>query len=301
MTRLLLLLTLVASASFAQTYVRPSKGTAFYPFSASTVTVTPGPLRYLYSSGYDWSAFDAARIRIYSEDAVHSNGSGTPCNLVPPYQYTATNFAANIRFVVIRSGLVTPQIAVSVQDAPSLTGPWAFASPTGNYRSEFSNCDVKIMVTPIAFAPNILQGLDPTTGTPYSVSVDPTTGALLTSGSGGGGSGGTSTVTDAGVSVTVPTCTTTQNGLTSVGTSSAYVPSILSALPGRWMIRICNSPRNSGTPIITCTTDGQLPDAGLTGVGESLEVGDCATYTTSAGVQCISDTASTAVSSWECR
>lgn len=309
MTRLVLLLTLLASSVFGQTYVRPSKGVPFFPYSTlpqcptptpfpgcQPITVSPGILRYgPYSPGYDWSAFDAARIRIYSE-SPGNNTAGAPC-ASQVYQFTVTNFGAYIRFVVVRTGLGTPQVAVSVQDAPAPSGPWSFASPTTNYRSEFGGCDIKVQVTPIAFAPNILQGIDVATGIPYNVSVDATTGALLTTGSGGG------TTTDAGITVAVPTCTTTQTKITSVGTTAAFVPSVLQALPGRWMVRVCNSPRNAGTPIITCATatSGVTPDAGLLGIGESLEVGDCATYTTSDGVSCISDTAATAVSSWECQ
>ena len=299
MTRLFFVLMLVASAAFGQTYVRPSKGVPFFPFGTTTITVSPGALRYgPYSSPYDWSAFDAARIRIYSE-STGNNTAGDPC-ASQVYQFTVTNFGAYIRFVVVRAGLVTPQVAISVQDAPAPGGPWAFASPTTNYRTQFGGCDIKVQVTPIAFAPNILQGIDVATGIPYNVSVDATTGALLTTGSSSGGGG---TTTDAGVAVAVPSCTFTQTNITSVGTTAAFVPSVLQALPGRWMVRVCNSPRNSGTPIITCATatTGVTPDAGLLGVGESLEVGDCATYTTSDGVSCISDTASTAVSSWECR
>jgi hypothetical protein len=120
-------------------------------------------------------------------------------------------------------------------------------------------------------------------------------GKLLVSGSTGGG--GTPTSTDAGVSVTVPSCSAVQDFNTTVGTSSVT----LSALAGRWMTRVCNSARNTGNPIITCTSDGTTPTIALTSVGETLEPGDCAVYTSGTAVRCISDTASTAVTSWDCR
>ena len=115
------------------------------------------------------------------------------------------------------------------------------------------------------------------------------------------GSGGSSTTTDAGVTVTVPFCTATADFNTTVGTSVTN----LSALSGRWMTRVCNSARNTGNPIVTCTSDGTVPTTALTSVGETLEPGDCATYTMGVnggfGIRCISDTASTAVTSWDCR
>jgi len=151
--------------------------------------------------------------------------------------------------------------------------------------------------TALAQQQSLMLGSDTTTqpdgGIMRRVAVD-AQGRLIT---------GTTTTTDAGVSVNVPYCTVTQDRNTSVGTT----PTSLPVLAGRWMTRVCNSPRNSGTPIITCTTDGTWPDAGLNSVGESLEVGDCATYTFSYSsgsafpVRCVSDTASTSVSSWDCR
>lgn len=106
--------------------------------------------------------------------------------------------------------------------------------------------------------------------------------------------------TDAGVTVTVPYCVTSRSSATSVGTSAVTVPAD-GGLAGRWMVRVCNSARNSGNPIVTCATGGATPDAGLLADGEALEVGDCAAYTTGDAVTCISDTAATAVSTWECR
>lgn len=106
-------------------------------------------------------------------------------------------------------------------------------------------------------------------------------------------------VTDGGVTVAVPYCTSTASKNTTVGTSSTAVPA--AKLAGRWMVRVCNSPRNSGTPIITCTSDGTTPTAASTSAGDALEVGDCASFTTTSTINCISDTASTAVTSEECK
>lgn len=141
----------------------------------------------------------------------------------------------------------------------------------------------------------LMNGADTTTlpdgGIIRKVQVDPQGRLVIT----GGG-----TVTDAGVNVTVPYCAVSRSSAVSVGTSAVTVPAD-GGLAGRWLVRVCNSPRNSGTPIVTCATGGATPDAGLLADGESLEVGDCAAYTTGGAVTCISDTAATAVSTWECR
>lgn len=111
--------------------------------------------------------------------------------------------------------------------------------------------------------------------------------------------------TDAGVAVSVPYCTVTQSRTTSVGLTAVTIPSggapVATPLAGRWMVRVCNSPRNSGTPIVTCTSDGTTPTATAASGGDALEVGDCATYTTGGTVTCISDTAATYVPSEECK
>lgn len=106
--------------------------------------------------------------------------------------------------------------------------------------------------------------------------------------------------TDGGTAVSVPYCSVTRSRTTSVGTSPTAVPAD-GGLAGRWFIRICNSARNTGVPIITCTSDGTSPDAGLLGDGETIEVDGCNTYTTGTSITCVSDTASTAVTSEECR
>ena len=107
--------------------------------------------------------------------------------------------------------------------------------------------------------------------------------------------------TDGGTTISVPYCSTSRSAeAVAVGTTPTAVPAD-GGLSGRWMVRLCNSPRNSGLPIVTCTSDGTNPDAGLASRGESLEVGDCVTYTTSAPVLCVSDSASTYVTPWECK
>lgn len=140
-------------------------------------------------------------------------------------------------------------------------------------------------------------GTNPDGGIVRKVQVD-SQGRLVTA-------GGSSAVTDAGVTVSVPYCTVTQSRTTSVGLTAVTIPSggapPATPLAGRWMVRVCNSPRNSGTPTVTCTSDGTTPTATAASSGDALEVGDCATYTTSGTVTCISDTAATYVPSEECK
>lgn len=146
-----------------------------------------------------------------------------------------------------------------------------------------------------AFAQTKVDQGKPGTQGPWPVTIVGGTGG----GGGGSGGSGTNTVTDAGVSVSVPYCSATASKNTTVGVASTAVPA--SPLAGRWLIRVCNSYRNSGTPIITCTSDGTTPTAASSSAGDTLGVGDCAQYTTGSVINCISDTASTAVTSEECK
>jgi hypothetical protein len=152
----------------------------------------------------------------------------------------------------------------------------------------FKGCNVRILVTPIPFPfqPNTLLS-DGGSGQVVNVSVT----ANVTS-------TGTATNTDAGVSVTVPYCTASLHTYKSVGTSAISIP----RLAGRWYTRVCNSCKNTGSPMVTCTADGTTPTTALTSPGEALEVCDCVVYTDPTNdVLCISDTASTAVTAYDCR
>ncbi len=116
----------------------------------------------------------------------------------------------------------------------------------------------------------------------------------------GGSSGGSGTTTDGGVAITVPGCSATKQATTQVNLTSLDTPAD-GGFPGHWYTRVCNSARNSGTPIITCTADGQTPTAASSSSGDALEVSDCVTYLTGATVRCISDTTATQVTTEECR
>lgn len=100
-----------------------------------------------------------------------------------------------------------------------------------------------------------------------------------------------STATDAG---------STQQ-VTAVGTSAGVCPGLQD--PNRKYIVYCNSSENSGTPIVKIRIDGTAPVIGISNPGDVLLPGDCITYPIqgSATPSCISNAASTAVTTFQCR
>lgn len=290
MHRLALIITaLVASVAFGQTYVRPSKGTPLNPFTATSwsgapaITNPPPANVQAYSPPYDWSAFEAVRVRVYGTGG--SSWLGETCSNLTK-QYTVSDIGSIMRVWLRIEGY---SVRLTVQDAPAPTGPFlSMQAPNATITlTEFIGCNMNVQLTPLPFAQGIVY--PPSTDGGYSTSVTISGTVPVTF----------SANTDAGVGVAVPYCTTTASKNTTVNLVSTAVPA--SPLAGRWFIRVCNSARNSGTPIITCTSDGTTPTTAATSAGEALEVGDCAAYTTGGAVTCISDTAATAVSTWECR
>lgn len=83
----------------------------------------------------------------------------------------------------------------------------------------------------------------------------------------------------------------------SVGTSIATVAPISTL---RAYAQVCNSARNSATPILTCTDDGQTITATATSPGDVLAVGACVQTNTQSAITCISDTASTNATVYVC-
>ncbi len=101
-------------------------------------------------------------------------------------------------------------------------------------------------------------------------------------------------------------CNTVVESVTTTGLTSLPVPA--TAQSSRKMIVICNSPENTNSPILKCRADGVVPVIGVAAAGQALGKGDCITYSTSATnadagsiINCISDTASTAATSSECK
>lgn len=88
--------------------------------------------------------------------------------------------------------------------------------------------------------------------------------------------------------------------VTSVGVSATPVPVIPAAT--RYYITVCNSSENTGTPLVKCLYNNVSPVMGIANNGDVLGVSDCWKYpiTGTNQLKCISDTASTAVTSNEC-
>ncbi len=140
------------------------------------------------------------------------------------------------------------------------------------------------------------------TGAAASVSVSGSIGVL-------GADGGAVAVTingfntpqgpDGGAQNFQAPCVTVVETVTSVGVTATPVPA--SAQTARKIVLICNSTENAGVPKVKCRADGTNPIIGSGTAGQTLGVGDCILYSTHAVVNCISDTAATAVSSSECK
>lgn len=114
---------------------------------------------------------------------------------------------------------------------------------------------------------------------------------------------------DGGLVATVPAqCRAAQldggstQRVTSVGTSATNVPATGASSATRYYMTVCNSSENSGTPLVKCLYNAATPVMGVANPGPVLGVSDCWLFPI-AGVnqlKCISDTASTAVTSDEC-
>lgn len=102
------------------------------------------------------------------------------------------------------------------------------------------------------------------------------------------------------VRTAVETCTDYGQSVVVVGTTAVPVPA--SPRFGRKLLRVCNSPENIGTPKVKCLLSETAPVMGATNRGDVLTVGDCFTYQIASAVPvlCISDTAGTAVTTFEC-
>lgn len=120
--------------------------------------------------------------------------------------------------------------------------------------------------------------------------------------SGGSDAGTTVNITfDGGFigQVTPIYCSTSSvNAVTSVGTSSTATPAATAT--ARVSILVCNSLENTGVPLVKCRDDNTAVALGVGNPGEAINPGDCIMYNSKVGVRCISNTAATAVSTFEC-
>lgn len=288
MTRILLLaLALFSFAADAQQYVRPSKGTSFSPFPDTGIdggwyvpTPTIGVLL-LTPDGpvYDWSSFEAARIRIYSAtDGVNPLDGGLKSDMVnsdgllcsqQSLQYSITDIGSFLRFRRLKVGLAG--WFFDALDAPTVNGPFVAATTANNVMSlnttgtaNFVNCYVRILVTPIPFAPPSIAGTTTVTlpdgGIVVNVAASSTAPYMC-----GSSSRHTTVYMDGG----------SQNMGTMLDGSGK--PTSLYAI-------VCNAKDNTATDNVRCRDDATAPilDAGSPGI--VLGVGDCVPFTSNTAV-----------------
>lgn len=280
MTRaLVLILALFSFAADAQQYVRPSKGTSFAPFVDTGVDggwYVADPTIGLSFTGqgpvYDWSAFEAARIRIYGvgdgigwDGGVHSgdtNSDGQLCSS-QSLQYTITDLGSFLRFQRVRYG--AQGWYLNALDAPTVSGPFVAATTANNQMSfnsistaNFVRCYVRILVTPIPFAPPSIAGTT------------------------------TVTLPDGGITVNVAAASSAPYACGSTSVHNSYVMDGGSVIIGTLLdgsghtsavsIGICNSAENS-TGFVHCRGDGVAPSMTIGTPGTVLDVGDCTSFT----------------------
>lgn len=94
-------------------------------------------------------------------------------------------------------------------------------------------------------------------------------------------------------------CSATAQSVVSVGVAAVSVPT--SRLASSTLLVFCNSIENAGSPKVKVLLSG-TPVMGNTTPGDALRVGDCVAYAVGSSVtpKVISDTASTAVTTYEC-
>ncbi|MBP6479890.1 MAG: hypothetical protein KA310_03490 [Pseudomonadales bacterium] len=143
----------------------------------------------------------------------------------------------------------------------------------------------------VAFAGQVVDQGSPGNQGPWKVSV--------VSGAGGGSS--------TAVSVTEAPCLNPVESFVAYDGGST-IPLPTSALTSRRSVYICNSPKNSGSPLWTIRVDGTLPTTALGSPGQTLNKNDCIGYaraatSSDAGVPIygIADTAGAVVTITECQ
>ena len=123
----------------------------------------------------------------------------------------------------------------------------------------------------------------------------------ITSGGSGGGS------SNSGLAVTESPCTSPVESVI-IFDGGGATPCPITSLSGRRTVTMCNSPKNTGTPLWTVRADGTAPTIFASSPGQTLGLGDCISYyigatSGDAGVPlyCISDTSSSVLTVTECK
>lgn len=271
MKRLTLLLLLLASTVFAQTYVRPSKGISFIPFSdmrADAGVVIPNPTSGISSvigSSYDWTAFDAVQIMVYpySTDPLATGYYGQLCSTIGSRKYIVPNIGPYIRFRRYKFG--TSGVYLRVEESPTSSASTYEVSTAPNANLSlraYSGCAVIIQATPLPFSPASTVILDADGGVAPS---------------------GESPAAPFQCGQVYQKTYLMDGGIISMGVAPSGV--------GRYYSIVCNS-RDNSSGVVRCRADGA--DAGVLSTtagstGDVLSVGDCISYSnpTSVPFYCI--------------
>lgn len=153
---LVLLLALGSGAAFGQTYVRPSKGTAFNPFPGQRLDSNTSRV----SGVYDWTAFSSARVQVFGI-GTGQNGTGVACTSVTPIDHNFNNTNNYIKFVIQRvgtqseiyltgSGTKDGTFGLEYQNGYYAVTRYEVGTNFNNYQ-KFGSCDVSVLVTPLPF------------------------------------------------------------------------------------------------------------------------------------------------------
>lgn len=261
-TRALLFVVIASIATLAlgQTYVRPSKGVpipAFAGYDAGYTLTTSGLLPItLNGPAYEWTAFDAVRVRITAAGTGSDGGTCTSRTM----QYTVTDMNTVLRAQLQRrSGswaLVMQDSATATGGAPGFlsVGPSSFLEMTTvNARTNidaFLGCAVTVTLTPVPFAP----------GSVASVGV--------------GADGGSLPVVHVDNVSTPFVCPNIyqQTYLMDGGII------IMGVAPSRYYTVVCNSRDNTSGNVRCRADDGGVVTTTAGSIGDVLGVGDCITY-----------------------
>jgi len=177
---LLLLLCLIAGVTFAQTYVRPSKGKSFEPFvdggasdyagtGASTWTMYPavpadGGVFTATSSPYDWTAFSGLQLYLTID---YSN----PGTFDYQQKLTYSELGSYVRFKVAYGGNANPGFSIVAQESDSPSGPFVDIQEQPTVFAVVSYTSgprIRVSVTPVPFsAPK--TGASTTSSTPVDI------------------------------------------------------------------------------------------------------------------------------------
>jgi len=151
-----------------------------------------------------------------------------------------------------------------------------------------------VLVASVTYSQTVVNQGKPGTQGPWPVTLI---------GGTGGGTGGSS----GAITVSEQPCTQPVESIL-VFDGGGASPCPIVALSGRRSVTICNSPKNSGSPLWTVRADGLAPTISATSPGQTLGVADCISYmitatSTDGGVptNCISDTGNSVITITECK